>query len=133
MDLHFNKDDSLALGHPFSEYISLTSRLVSSLLLMIENENPLNGKHLQAFSDHISTFVDITTLITKFYVTRHNDIKEIIKKSHIQLLFIMKGILLAKEKQDLVVLNELIKHELNDNLTQWKINLLPQLKKIANL
>jgi len=133
MDLELIKDDPLFLDHPFTEYISLTSRLVTSLLMIIENENPLNLKHLEDLSDHISTFVNISTLITKFYVTRNDEIKEIIKKSHIQLLFIMKGIAIAKEKQDLIVLNELIKHELNDNLTQWKINLLPQLKKIASL
>jgi len=133
MDTQFTKDDSRALENSFSEYLGLTSNLVSSLLLIIENENSFDVKNLEILSHQISTFVDLTTLVAKFYITRNNEIKEIIKKSHIQLLFVMKGIAIANEKQDLAVLNELIKHELNDNLIQWKINLLPLLKKMATL
>jgi hypothetical protein len=55
-----------------------------------------------------------------------------IKTSHIHLLFILKGINQAQQKNDSLVLEDLIKHELKDNLTQWKINLIPTIKRMLN-
>ena len=43
------------------------------------------------------------------------------KDSHIHLLFVMKAMNQAQQKQDRVALEDLIKYELKDNLTQWKI------------
>ena len=41
----------------------------------------------------------------------------------------MKGVQQAQSKLDHVALEDLIKYELKDNLTQWNIDLLPQIKR----
>ncbi len=80
----------------------------------------------------VGTFVEITTLITRMFQKRHNHYIAGAKESHIHLLFIMKGINQAQLKGDLVALEELIKYELKDNLTQWKIDLIPQVKRLLS-
>lgn len=87
---------------------------------------PLERNHqLGLLTTNISSFVEISTLTTKY----HNMTEPEFKSSHISLLFIMKGINQAFLKSDWTALDELIKYELKDNLTQWKINLIPLLKK----
>lgn len=81
----------------------------------------------------IGTFVELTTLLSKAMIKQHKIEIPGIKESHIHLLFIMKAMNQASQKQDLVVLEELIKYELKDNLTQWKIDLIPLMKRHLNL
>ena len=83
------------------------------------------NNQLGLLTTNISSFVEISTLTTKY----HHMIEPEFKSSHISLLFIMKGINQAFVKSDWAALDELIKYELKDNLTQWKINLIPLLKK----
>ncbi len=80
----------------------------------------------------VGTFVEITTLITRMVQKRYHYTIAGAKESHIHLLFIMKGINQAQQKGDLVALEDLIKYELKDNLTQWKIDLIPQVKRQLN-
>ena len=44
----------------------------------------------------------------------------------------MKGIESAKNNNDYIMLNDLLEYELADNLTQWKLKILPRLKKIVH-
>ncbi|MEA9354699.1 hypothetical protein SHI21_00685 [Bacteriovorax sp. PP10] len=62
--------------------------------------------------------------------TMHKD--ESIQKLEIHLLSVMKALLQAKEKNDTIMLCDLLEYELADNLTQWKIKVLPELKKLKN-
>jgi hypothetical protein len=55
-----------------------------------------------------------------------------ILRLEIHLLSIMKALLSAKEKNDNIMLCDLLEYELIDNLTQWKIKILPELKKLKN-
>lgn len=77
-------------------------------------------------------------LITKvFQVIRLNNKdaplkEEGIQKLEIHLLSVIKAMLQAKEKNDLIMLCDLLEYELIDNLTQWKIKVLPELKKSKN-
>lgn len=57
---------------------------------------------------------------------------ENIKKLEIHLLSITKALFQAKEKNDSIMLCDLLEYELIDNLTQWKIKILPELKKLRN-
>ena len=50
----------------------------------------------------------------------------------IHLLSIIKAIVPAKEKNDMVMLSDLLEYELIDNLTQWKITAIPEMKSIQN-
>lgn len=80
----------------------------------------------------VGTFVEISTLITRLLQKRHHQSLAGARESHIHLLFIMKGINQAQLKGDTVALEELIKYELKDNLTQWKIDLIPQAKRLLS-
>ena len=57
---------------------------------------------------------------------------ENLQKLEIHLLSVMKALLQAKEKNDTIMLCDLLEYELMDNLTQWKIKVLPELKKLKN-
>lgn len=57
---------------------------------------------------------------------------ESIQKLEIHLLSVMKALLQAKEKDDAIMLCDLLEYELVDNLTQWKIKVLPELKKLKS-
>jgi hypothetical protein len=96
-----------------------------------ENEYFWNRNVTKLTSD-ISQFVELTTLFSKIVMSRKNVTIAGIKENHIQLLFVMKAMNQAQLKQDYVALEELIKYELKANLTQWKIDLIPQTKKLLN-
>ena len=99
----------------------------------LQDAKPHNIHQLvTALTMDVGTFVEITTLITRMVQKRFQHTIVGAKESHIHLLFIMKGINQAQQKGDLVALEELIKYELKDNLTQWKIDLIPQVKRQLN-
>lgn len=123
----------------YLESIHLTQDLLNDLLLDIsligeftpEKEFYWN-RELSELTQHISTFVEITTLLAKIAQTKKPSQGPQFKESHIQLLFVMKAMNQTQLKRDYTALEELIKYELKDILTQWKIDLLPQLKKHFN-
>lgn len=77
-------------------------------------------------------------LISKVYRVIRVDLQgqsfkdESIQKLEIHLLSVIKALLLAKEKEDIIMLCDLLEYELVDNLTQWKIKVLPELKKLKS-
>lgn len=78
----------------------------------------------------VGTFVEVTTLISRLIQKRLRATILGARESHVHLLFVMKGINQAHQRGDLIALEELIKYELKDNLTQWKIDLIPQAKRL---
>jgi hypothetical protein len=127
-------------NHDFlQDTIGLTLEFLSDIILDIqtigeftpEKEFIWNRKIMKLTKD-ISLFVELTTLLSKTIMARKGRTLPEIKNSHIHLLFIMKGMNSAQLKQDIVALEDLIKYELKDNLTQWKIDLIPQTKKLLN-
>ncbi|MFA6237297.1 MAG: hypothetical protein WC635_08240 [Bacteriovorax sp.] len=77
-------------------------------------------------------------LITRVYRVLRTDLQgqsfkdENVQKLEIHLLSIIKALLQAKEKEDAIMLCDLLEYELVDNLTQWKIKVLPELKKLKS-
>ncbi len=77
-------------------------------------------------------------LVSRVYRVLRTDLQtmnfkdESIQKLEIHLLSVMKALLQAKEKDDTIMLCDLLEYELIDNLTQWKIKILPELKKLKN-
>ncbi|PIP90993.1 MAG: hypothetical protein COW01_15155 [Bdellovibrionales bacterium CG12_big_fil_rev_8_21_14_0_65_38_15] len=53
-----------------------------------------------------------------------------VQQLEIHLLSILKAIIPAKEKNDLIMLCDLLEYELVDNLKQWKIKALPDLRAL---
>lgn len=122
-----------------TETTGLVQDFISDIILDIqtigefvpEREYFWNKKILKLTSD-IGQFVELTTLLSKTLMVRKKINLEAIKNSHVHLLFVMKGMNQAQLKHDYIALEDLIKYELKDNLTQWKIDLIPQLKKHLN-
>ena len=119
--------------------IGLTLEFLSDIILDIQIIGEFSpereffwNKKVTKLTQDISQFVELTTLLSKTIVARKQQTIAGIKESHIHLLFILKAMNQAQTKQDLVALEELIKYELKDNLTQWKIDLIPQTKKLLN-
>ncbi len=131
---------STGLSHDFlAQAIVLSQELLSDIFSKINSVADLTpereyiwNNQLMSLTSDVSQFVEITTLISKVMMNRKHSIFMEIKESHIQLLFILKGVVQAQQKQDLFALEDLIKYELKDNLTQWKIDLIPQTKRLLN-
>lgn len=127
------------IGDFLSQAISLSQDLLIDLLQQINDIESFSAArerawnmHFSAITSDISQFVEITTLWTKVVTTKRKIELPFIKQSHIHLLFVMKAINQAQLKQDSLVLDDLIKYELKDNLTQWKIDLIPQMKRLLS-
>lgn len=119
--------------------IGLTLEFLSDIILDIQTIGEFKpdreffwNKKITKLTTDISQFVELTTLLSRIIMSRQQMTVAGIKESHIHLLFIVKGMNQAQLKQDYVALEELIKYELKDNLTQWKIDLIPQTKKLLN-
>jgi len=119
--------------------IGLTLEFLSDILLDIQTIGEFSpereffwNRKISKLTQDIGQFVELTTLLSKTIMSRKQQTIPGIKESHIHLLFILKAMNQAQTKQDLVALEELIKYELKDNLTQWKIDLIPQTKKLLN-
>jgi len=81
-------------------------------------------------------FVQLMSRIYKTVRKRHPQqlqATQTFQQLEIHLLSIMKALLPAKEKNDIIMLNDLLEYELIDNLTQWKIKAIPELKKLRDL
>lgn len=121
------------------ETVALTLDFLSDILIDLKNVEDFspereyfwNSKIAKLTSD-LSQFVELTTLLGKLIQARMGVTLPEIKKSHIHLLFILKAMNQARIKIDTIALEDLIKYELKDNLTQWKIDLIPLIKKILN-
>ena len=122
-----------------AQAIVLSQELLSDIFSKINSISDLTpereyiwNNQLMSLTSDVSQFVEITTLISKVMMNRKHSVFMEIKESHIQLLFVLKGVVQAQQKQDLLALEDLIKYELRDNLTQWKIDLIPQTKRLLN-
>lgn len=85
--------------------------------------------------DFIDLFIQ---LVTRIHRTLKANLGDNYRKSktvqnlEIHLLSVLKAILPAKERDDVIMLCDLLEYELMDNLTQWKIRAIPELKNLKN-
>lgn len=101
-----------------------------------------NSGNLDLANESLVEVVDLMDLyiqlISKIYRVIRVDLQgksfkdEGIQKLEIHLLSVIKALLNAKEKEDIIMLCDLLEYELIDNLIQWKIKVLPELKKLKN-
>lgn len=84
-----------------------------------------------AFSELIDLIDLYIQLISKVHKTvkNHNPNyfknNETIRNLEIHLLSVLKALIPAREKNDIIMICDLLEYELMDNLTQWKINAIP--------
>ena len=128
LELAFESIDS-CFG--YVDYI--TSKIQSLIALYNAGETDKANSSFTEIVDLMDLYIQ---LITKVYQVLRTDLAgvsfkdESVQKLEIHLLSIIKALLHAKEKDDVIMLCDLLEYELVDNLTQWKIKVLPELKKL---
>jgi hypothetical protein len=123
----------------FLETTGLAQVFVSDILISIQTMTNFEGQSeyhrnngVMKLTREVSQFVELTTLLSKAVMQFKKVAMLDFKNSHIHLLFVVKAMNQAHLKGDFIALEELIKYELKDNLTQWKIDLIPQTKRLLN-
>ncbi len=118
------------------EVSELLSPYVDSLKALIEStvdgiEQTEKGERQDAMAmiaDRISRLISIVTLVHRECESSERDFEDL-KSVEIHLLSVLKAIQTAERAHDLPMLSDLLEYELQDNLTQWKIKAIPQIKR----
>lgn len=102
------------------------------------NANEANEANIK-FSELIDLIDLFIQLISKVHKTvkanNANFFKnsEVVRNLEIHLLSVLKALIPAKEKNDIIMICDLLEYELIDNLTQWKITAIPlMLESVKN-
>jgi hypothetical protein len=86
--------------------------------------------------DIMDLFVQLMGKINKTLKTNLPDSytkSNTIQNLEIHLLSVLRSLVPAKEKNDIIMLCDLLEYELIDNLTQWKIKAIPELKSLRKI
>jgi superfamily II RNA helicase len=129
-DLAFEALDSC------SSYIDVVTTNIRELIELYSGNKIEEANY--KFSDIIDIMDLFVQLMSKINRTLKSHLNESYKKSptlhnlEIHLLSVLKGLIPAKEKNDIIMLCDLLEYELIDNLTQWKIKAIPELKSLRS-
>lgn len=120
-------------GNPYLDLIENLEKLSSSITLKITkmdySSQVVYESDLNQILAGISVFIQTSTYIVRRLKNRYNQIDDSqVKNLQIHLLSVLKGIESAHNMKDLVMLEDLLEFELKDNLTKWKILVIPSLK-----
>lgn len=137
-ETNLEKNESLELAfESIDSCYGYIDHIISRIQKLIAH---FNANEIQEGNDQLVEVVELMDLyiqlISKVYqVIRLHSKEQVLKDESIQkleihLLSVIKALLQAKEKNDLIMLCDLLEYELIDNLTQWKIKVLPELKKL---
>jgi len=128
IDLAFEALDSC------NKYVDIVIQKIQKISNNFSNNNIAEAN--AEFADVIEIldlFIQLMTRINKTIHSQGNikfEKSEVIKKLEIHLLAVLKALIPAREKNDIIMLSDLLEYELVDNLTQWKIKAIPDLKKL---
>ena len=117
-----------------STYIDAVTTKINELVDLY-NSNQYEEANLK-FGDVIEVMDLFVQLMAKIHKTLKANLpsdyvkNKTIQNLEIHLLSILKGLVPAKEKNDIIMLCDLLEYELVDNLTQWKIKAIPDLKSL---
>ncbi|MAZ48810.1 MAG: hypothetical protein CME65_09610 [Halobacteriovoraceae bacterium] len=125
--------DILAKRNNEENLIDDVIELVSKILIRLETcvdllKEDLNvdaKKQLNTIIMALETFI-----VSSSYICKNHEHKELLpyKELQIHLLSVMKALSDSINKDDSIMLTDLLEYELKDNLTQWKIHVLTNLK-----
>lgn len=125
------------------EAIDCSTELVDSVISKIQKSigyyqcNNIDSGNI-LFSQIVESLDLFVQLLSNVHHTLRTKYEHALKSNktfhqlEIHLLSIIKAMVPAKERNDLVMLCDLLEYELVDNLTQWKISAIPELKSIQN-
>lgn len=117
-----------------TSYIDIAIDKIRKLSFMYANNKSEEANNI--FIDVIEIMDVFVQLISKIHSTIriHLPDQQIKSKTiqdlEVHLLSILKALVPAKKRNDIIMLCDLLEYELIDNLTQWKIKAIPELKKL---
>ncbi|TNF00293.1 MAG: hypothetical protein EP326_06650 [Deltaproteobacteria bacterium] len=128
VDLAFDALDSSGA------YIDIMIEKIQKLTVLYQqNQTAEANKLFGEAIEIIDLFIQLMTRVQRTF-KKSGLVKgqktETIAQLEIHLLSILKALIPAKEKEDIIMLCDLLEYELIDNLTQWKIRAVPELKKL---
>ena len=93
-----------------------------------------NGRdrELAQIIEMLDLFIDLSCHVYKTleeHYLMETKSKKVMQNLIIHLLSIFKSIIIARDKKDLIMLSDLLNYELLDNMAQWKIKILPDIKR----
>ncbi len=95
-------------------------------------ENTANAEFATTV-EFIDLFIQLMTKVLQTIKTKceiNKDTEKKLQALEIHLFSVLKSLIPAKEKKDTIMLCDLLEYELVDNLTQWKISIIPDLKNL---
>lgn len=133
IEVTFSASDKFTLNI-INEIPTIIDKIIAQLINCshkIELDNPCDYE-LACIIENIDVFLHTMNSIYQGLNKSNEYIESLpIKELQIHLLSVMKGIHASHQKQDHIMLTDLLEYELKDNLTQWKILIVPTLKKAA--
>lgn len=109
---------------------TLTSKVMEVVSYFNENNTDSANAVFSELIDLIDLYIQLISKVHKT-VKNHNPAyfktNETIRNLEIHLLSVLKALIPAREKNDIIMICDLLEYELIDNLTQWKINAIPQM------
>ncbi len=106
------------------------SELTSSYQSCKTDESNVKFAEVIEITDLFIQLVSRIQKTIKSHLQSHWEKPHSVQQLEIHLLSILKAIIPAKEKNDLIMLCDLLEYELVDNLKQWKIKALPDLRSL---
>ncbi len=101
-----------------------------------ENRVDLANKQFVEITEILELFVELITTIHQTLRVESETVLpsgRTIQDLEMHLLSVLKALVPAREKGDIIMLCDLLEYELIDNLTQWKIMAIPELKRIKTI
>jgi len=120
-----------------THYFDVMCRKIDNIVLSL-SQNSYNSAN-QDFLDLVEVIDLFIQLMTNIHRTFLERFKSVYVKStghknlEIHLLSVLKGLLAAKERNDVIMISDLLEYELKENITQWKIKVIPEMKTLKNL
>lgn len=137
-EINFQTQTSLELAFEAidscNDYIDILTEKIKHMAKSYQQGNMDEANAL--FGEMIDILDLYVQLFSRVHLTLKRNIKDPldeskdIQKLDIHLLGVLKALIPAKEKGDIIMLCDLLEYELIDNLTQWKIKIIPSLKKL---
>lgn len=111
-------------------YIDKIVYNIDSSIVAVNNNENSNDEIIKIF-DNLTNFISLVSIIFResLYQTYDNETLEVLKTLKIHQLSIIKALKSAMKNDDQLMLADLLEYELKDNLTQWKISAIPQIKQ----
>ena len=135
VSFHQKKSIYQIMAQELMELSDKIIKKVKSISNELDNSDQIDLAQMSLVIDALDLFIKGVNHTSSVILKNNQDLRDSlpIKELQIHLLSIIKAIREAYMSEDFIMLTDLLEYELNDNLTQWKILILPTLKQCESL